>query len=196
MTNDTTALLKSYIRKEHQAIAQLLVTPFPGMTTLIDRIMTCAGKVVFIGIGKSGHIGKKLAATFASTGTPAIFVHGTEALHGDLGMIGAQDVAILISNSGETQEILAPLPSLKRMGTYLVAFTRNHHSTLAQACDLSIEIVVDGEADDLGLAPSSSSTAVLVVGDALGLTLSHLKRFTRQDFGLYHPGGTLGQMSK
>ncbi|MBV7407124.1 SIS domain-containing protein [Enterobacter sp. ENT03] len=193
MNNSTLPLLKNYMRKEHQAIGELLTAPFPGMEMLIDIILGAKGRVVFVGIGKSGHIGKKLAATFASTGTPAIFVHGTEALHGDLGMIHRDDIAILLSNSGETQEMLALLPSLKKMAVRRVAFTGNRHSSLAMACDLAIEIRVETEADDLGLAPSSSSTAVLVVGDALALTLSHLKQFTRQNFGLYHPGGTLGK---
>ncbi|WP_318372972.1 SIS domain-containing protein [Enterobacter sp.] len=195
MNNTTLSLLKSYMRKEHQAIGDLLTSPFPGMETLIETILNAKGRVVFIGIGKSGHIGKKLAATFASTGTPAIFVHGTEALHGDLGMIHVDDIAILLSNSGETQEMLALLPSLKKMGVRQVAFTGYRQSSLAMACELSIEIRVTTEADDLGLAPSSSSTAVLVVGDALALTLSHLKQFTRQNFGLYHPGGTLGKLA-
>ncbi|HBY5276661.1 TPA: SIS domain-containing protein, partial [Klebsiella pneumoniae] len=134
----------------------------------------------------------KLAATFASTGTPSFFVHGTEAVHGDLGMVAKDDVVILISNSGETAEILATLPSLKKMGNYLISFTRSHHSSLAISCDLSVEIPVKSEADNLGLAPSCSSTVVLVVGDAVALALSELKKFTRADFGLYHPGGALG----
>lgn len=147
---------------------------------------------MFIGVGKSGIIAKKLAATFASTGTPSFFVHGTEALHGDLGMIAREDVVILLSNSGETAEILATLPSLKKMGNFLVALTRSHRSSLATQCDLSVEIPVKNEADALGLAPSSSSTAVLVVGDALALALSEMKQFTQADFGLFHPGGALG----
>lgn len=112
---------------------------------------------------------------FASTGTPSFFVHGTEAVHGDLGMVAKDDVVILISNSGETAEILATLPSLKKMGNYLISFTRSHHSSLAISCDLSVEIPVKSEADNLGLAPSCSSTVVLVVGDAVALALSELK---------------------
>ena len=135
----------------------------------------------------------KLAATFASLGTPAIFVHATEAMHGDMGMITSEDLVILISNSGETKETLAPLPSLKRIGAATVAFTGQDDSHLAQACESVLTIPVTHEADDLGLAPTSSSTAALMVGDALACTISRLKGFTASDFALYHPGGALGQ---
>ena len=133
------------------------------------------------------------AATFASLGTPAIFVHATEAMHGDMGMITSEDLVILISNSGETKETLAPLPSLKRIGAATVAFTGQDDSHLAQACESVLTIPVTHEADDLGLAPTSSSTAALMVGDALACTISRLKGFTASDFALYHPGGALGQ---
>ena len=155
--------------------------------------MHLTGRLVFMGVGKTGHIGVKLAATFASLGTPAIFVHATEAMHGDMGMITSEDLVILISNSGETKETLAPLPSLKRIGAATVAFTGQDDSHLAQACESVLTIPVTHEADDLGLAPTSSSTAALMVGDALACTISRLNGFTASDFALYHPGGALGQ---
>ncbi|MEM6177068.1 SIS domain-containing protein [Escherichia coli] len=185
-------LIKHFMRNEHKAVEEVIDSPLSEVANLIKVLQSCQGNVVFIGVGKSGIIARKLAATFASTGTPSFFVHGTEAVHGDLGMVAKDDVVILISNSGETAEILATLPSLKRMGNYLISFTRSHHSSLAISCDLSVEIPVKSEADNLGLAPSCSSTVVLVVGDAVALALSELKKFTRADFGLYHPGGALG----
>jgi arabinose-5-phosphate isomerase len=159
----------------------------------VEMILQCKGKVVFLGVGKSGHIGKKLAATFASTGTPAFFVHATEAVHGDLGMIEKEDVVIAISNSGETPEVLNTLKSIECIGPRLISMTGNKHSTLARLSDVAIEVKVDREADPLNLAPTNSSTAALVVGDALAITLSQLKGFRKQDFGLYHPGGSLGK---
>ena len=161
--------------------------------SVIDKIMHLTGRLVFMGVGKTGHIGVKLAATFASLGTPAIFVHATEAMHGDMGMITSEDLVILISNSGETKETLAPLPSLKRIGAATFAFTGQDDSHLAQACESVLTIPVTHEADDLGLAPTSSSTAALMVGDAIACTISRLKGFTASDFALYHPGGALGQ---
>lgn len=159
----------------------------------VEMILQCKGKVVFLGVGKSGHIGKKLAATFASTGTPAFFVHATEAVHGDLGMIEKDDVVIAISNSGETPEVLNTLKSIQWIGARLISMTGNKHSTLAQRSDVAIEVKVESEADPHNLAPTNSSTAALVVGDALAITLSQLKGFRKEDFGLYHPGGSLGK---
>ncbi|EGW67680.1 SIS domain protein [Escherichia coli 2534-86] len=189
---DLIHLIKRFMRNEHKVVEEVIDSPLSEVANLIKILQSCQGKVVFIGVGKSGIIARKLAATFASTGTPSFFVHGTEAVHGDLGMVAKDDVVILISNSGETAEILATLPSLKKMGNYLISFTRSHHSSLAISCDLSVEIPVKSEADNLGLAPSCSSTVVLVVGDAVALALSELKKFTRAYFGLYHPGGALG----
>ena len=188
---DLIYLIKHFMHNELKAVEEVIDSPLSEFANLIKVLQSCQGKVV-IGVGKSGIIARKLAATFASTGTPSFFVHGTEAVHGDLGMVAKDDVVILISNSGETAEILATLPSLKKMGNYLISFTRSHHSSLAISCDLSVEIPVKSEADNLGLAPSCSSTVVLVVGDAVALALSELKKFTRADFGLYHPGGALG----
>lgn len=159
----------------------------------VEKILNCKGKVIFLGVGKSGHIGRKLAATFASTGTPAFFVHATEAVHGDLGMIEKGDIVIAISNSGETKEVLNTLPSIEMIGATLLSMTGNKNSTLAKKSDISIEVRIDGEADQHNLAPTSSSTATLVVGDALAVTLSRMKGFKKEDFGLYHPGGSLGK---
>lgn len=188
---DLIYLIKHFMHNELKAVEEVIYSPLSEFANLIKVLQSCQGKVVFIGVGKSGIIARKLAATFASTGTPS-FLFTVRKRYGDLGMVAKDDVVILISNSGETAEILATLPSLKKMGNYLISFTRSHHSSLAISCDLSVEIPVKSEADNLGLAPSCSSTVVLVVGDAVALALSELKKFTRADFGLYHPGGALG----
>lgn len=187
-------LVHTYMQREIAAM-QLIESQINDVQycSVIDKIMHLTGRLVFMGVGKTGHIGVKLAATFASLGTPAIFVHATEAMHGDMGMITSEDLVILISNSGETKETLAPLPSLKRIGAATVAFTGQDDSHLAQACESVLTIPVTHEADDLGLAPTSSSTAALMVGDAIACTISRLKGFTASDFALYHPGGALGQ---
>ncbi|MDF3030411.1 MAG: D-arabinose 5-phosphate isomerase [Moraxellaceae bacterium] len=151
------------------------------------------GRVVVTGMGKSGHIGNKIAATLASTGTPAFFVHPGEASHGDLGMITPQDVVIAISNSGETGEILTIVPLIKRMHAKLVSITNNANSTLARAADVSLEIGKSPEACSLGLAPTSSTTATLVLGDAIAVALLEARGFTAEDFAMSHPGGSLGR---
>lgn len=160
---------------------------------VIDRILHIEGHLILMGVGKSGHIGKKLAATFASTGTPAFFVHVTEAMHGDLGMITKNDVVMLISNSGETKEVIAPIDPIHRIGAEIIAVTGNNQSTLAIKSDYLLDVYVEKEADAYNLAPTSSSTATLVIGDSLALTVSEMKGFTEREFGLYHPGGALGQ---
>ncbi len=151
------------------------------------------GRVVVTGMGKSGHIGNKIAATLASTGTPAFFVHPGEASHGDLGMITPQDIVIAISNSGETAEILTIVPLIKRMHARLISITNNGSSTLARAADVSLEIGKSPEACSLGLAPTSSTTATLVLGDALAVALLEARGFTAEDFAMSHPGGALGR---
>jgi arabinose-5-phosphate isomerase len=153
----------------------------------------CRGRVVVTGIGKSGHIARKLAATLASTGTPAFFVHAAEASHGDLGMITAEDVVLLLSNSGETDELLTLVPHLKRQGAQLIALTGNEESSLAQAADVHLDASVDAEACPLGLAPTASTTAALALGDALALTLLDARGFSVEDFARSHPGGALGR---
>lgn len=153
----------------------------------------CRGRVVVTGIGKSGHIARKLAATLASTGTPAFFVHAAEASHGDLGMITTDDVVLLLSNSGESDELVSLIPHLKRQGAKLIALTGNEQSSLAQAADVHLDASVDSEACPLGLAPTASTTAALALGDALALTLLDARGFSVEDFARSHPGGALGR---
>lgn len=160
---------------------------------VIDAILSLKGRLIFTGVGKSGHIGEKLAATFASTGTPSFFMHATEAMHGDLGMVTKDDLVIDISNSGETKEAINPIDPIHRIGAKIVAMTGNKDSTLAKKSDYLLEVSVDGEADQFNLAPTNSSTAVLVVGDAIALAVSENKHFTEIQFGTFHPGGALGQ---
>jgi arabinose-5-phosphate isomerase len=153
----------------------------------------CEGRIVVLGMGKSGHIGDKIAATLASTGSPAFFVHPGEASHGDMGMIMHNDVVLALSNSGETDEILTILPLIKRLGVPLIALTGNPNSTLAKAADAHLDVSVEKEACPLGLAPTSSTTAALVMGDALAVSLLEQRGFTADDFALSHPGGSLGR---
>ena len=172
------------------ALSERLGAPFlAAARTLLE----CRGRVVVTGIGKSGHIGRKIAATLASTGTPAFFVHAAEASHGDLGMITADDVVLLLSNSGETDELVSLLPHLKRQGAQLIALTGSEQSSLAQAADVHLDASVDAEACPLGLAPTASTTAALALGDALALTLLDARGFSVEDFARSHPGGALGR---
>lgn len=158
-----------------------------------EAIYRCNGKIVVMGMGKSGHIGCKIAATFASTGTPAFFVHPAEASHGDLGMVTAQDIVLAISNSGESNEILALIPVLKRLHVPLLCITSNPESTMGKAADIHLSIQVSPEACPLGLAPTTSTTATLVMGDAIAVALLQARGFTADDFALSHPGGALGR---
>ena len=158
-----------------------------------DTILSCMGRLVVMGIGKSGHVGHKIAATLASTGTPAFFVHPTEAAHGDLGMIVDGDVVLAISNSGESEEISAILPALKRKNICLICITAHPESTMARHADIHLTAAVSQEACPLGLAPTSSTTAVMALGDALAITLLRARSFTREDFALSHPAGRLGK---
>ena len=158
-----------------------------------DTILNCTGRLVVTGIGKSGHVGHKIAATLASTGTPAFFVHPAEAAHGDLGMIVDGDVVLAISNSGESDEIAAILPALKRKNISLICITAHPESTMARYADIHLTAAVSQEACPLGLAPTSSTTAVMALGDALAVTLLRARSFTREDFALSHPAGRLGK---
>ena len=160
---------------------------------VIDALYHCQGKVVMMGIGKTGIIAHKMAASFASTGTPSIFVNAAEAVHGDLGMINANDIAILVSNSGSTNEILNLIDPLHRLGCKIVAMTGNMDSPLAKRADYALSIHVDEEACPLGIAPTTSTTATLLMGDALMVCLMEMRRFKAEDFALYHPGGALGR---
>ena len=155
--------------------------------------MNCKGRVVVTGMGKSGHIGNKIAATLASTGTPSFFVHPGEASHGDMGMITSQDVVIAISNSGNTSEVVTILPLIKRMGAPLISMTGNASSTLAREAVANLDVSVMVEACPLGLAPTSSTTATLVMGDALAVALLEARGFSAEDFAISHPGGSLGR---
>lgn len=185
-----------FMKRERDAIQLAIDSVDPAVSKVINRIIDAKavnGRVIFSGVGKTGHIGSKLAATFASLGTPSFFVHSVEAMHGDMGMITKDDVVILISNSGETKETIAVLPSIRSIGATIVSITRSADSTLAKGSDLPIVLPVNGEADDLGLAPSNSSTEVLVLGDAIGLTLARVAGFSKKDFAKFHPGGALGR---
>ncbi|MCF7501477.1 MULTISPECIES: KpsF/GutQ family sugar-phosphate isomerase [Pseudoalteromonas] len=153
----------------------------------------CTGRIIVIGMGKSGHIGNKIAATLASTGTPAFFVHPGEASHGDLGMITREDVVMCISNSGETSEVLGIIPVIKRIGAKMISLTGNPNSTMGKLSDVHVCIKVSQEACPLGLAPTASTTATLVMGDAIAVALLEARGFTADDFALSHPGGSLGK---
>ena len=160
---------------------------------VIDALYHCQGKVVMMGIGKTGIIAHKMAASFASTGTPSIFVNAAEAVHGDLGMINAKDIAILVSNSGSTHEILNIIDPLHRLGCKIVAMTGNMDSPLVKRADYALSIHVEEEACPLGIAPTTSTTATLLMGDALMVCLMEMRQFKAEDFALYHPGGALGR---
>ncbi|HEY5738847.1 MAG TPA: KpsF/GutQ family sugar-phosphate isomerase [Gammaproteobacteria bacterium] len=164
-----------------------------SFTDACELILRCSGRIVVTGMGKSGHIGNKIAATLASTGTPAFFMHSGEASHGDLGMITEQDLVIALSNSGETSEITLLLPLLKRLGIAVIALTGNPASTLARSAEIHLDVSVSKEACPLGLAPTSSTTASLAMGDALAIAVLEARGFTEEDFALSHPGGNLGR---
>ena len=184
-----------------RAVIQTEMAALAGLEARIDAtfadacriLLACRGRVVVLGMGKSGHIGGKLAATLASTGTPAFFVHPGEAGHGDLGMMMPGDCIIALSNSGETEEINRLLPAIKRRGLDLIAITGNGESTLARAADIHLDAGVDAEACPLGLAPTASTTAALAMGDAVAIALLDARGFTAEDFARSHPGGRLGR---
>mgnify|MGYP006086395339 FL=1 len=178
---------------EAQAVADLVAKIDDRFDTACELILACEGRVVVTGMGKSGHIGGKIAATLASTGTPAFFVHPGEASHGDLGMITAKDLVIGISNSGETSEILKLIPLLKRLGIPLITMSGNPDSSLGKAANVVIDVGVREEACPMNLAPTASTTATLAMGDALAVALLDSRGFTKEDFALSHPGGSLGK---
>ncbi|MEH6594404.1 MAG: KpsF/GutQ family sugar-phosphate isomerase [Colwellia polaris] len=186
-------LALNVINIEQQAIAELTQYINDDFAKACELMFNCRGRVIVIGMGKSGHIGGKIAATLASTGTPSFFVHPGEASHGDLGMVTIDDVILTISNSGETGEVLAIIPVLKRIGAKIIAMTGKPDSTLAKLADTHVCVKVSQEACPLGLAPTSSTTATLVMGDALAVALLNARGFTADDFALSHPGGSLGK---
>jgi arabinose-5-phosphate isomerase len=181
------------IRTEARAITALEGRIDAAFTAACRLMLACTGRVVVTGMGKSGHIARKIAATLASAGTPAFFMHPGEASHGDLGMITANDVVLALSNSGETDEILTILPLIKRLGVHLVTLTGNEHSRLAREADVNIDVSVEQEACPLGLAPTASTSAALAMGDALSIALLEARGFGPEDFALSHPGGRLGR---
>lgn len=191
--SDFTLSAKRTIGLEAEAVSDLIPHLDDNFNTACELILNCQGRVIVTGMGKSGHIGCKIAATLASTGTPSFFVHPGEASHGDLGMITGKDVVIALSNSGETAEVVTLIPLLKRMKTPLISITANRNSTLSESGDANLHIGVEKEACPLGLAPTSSTTAQLVLGDALAIALLEERGFSSDDFAFSHPGGSLGR---
>ncbi len=181
------------IRIESDAVIALSQRLNQDFNKACELILNCPGRIIVTGMGKSGHIGKKIAATLASTGTPAFFVHPGEASHGDLGMITKQDIVLAISYSGTSNEILTLLPLLKRSGIKIISMTGNPLSTLAEVAEAHLNIAVEEEACPLQLAPTASTTATLVLGDALAIALLEARGFTEEDFAFSHPGGALGR---
>lgn len=184
---------RSVVAIERDAVSALTDRIDEAFGAACRLMLSCEGRVVVTGMGKSGHIANKIAATLASTGTPAFFVHPGEASHGDLGMITDKDVVLALSNSGETSEILTIVPLIKRMGAPLVSMTGRPHSSLAREADVNLDVSVGKEACPLDLAPTASTTAALVMGDALAIALLDARGFTENDFAMSHPGGSLGR---
>ena len=184
---------KEVLRIEAEAIRRLIPRVGRQFKTAVSLIAGCKGRVIVTGMGKAGLIGQKLSATLASTGTPSHWVHPAEAIHGDVGRIAKDDVVIAISNSGETEELTRLLPVIKQIGSRLVALTGRPRSTLAQHSDAVLDVAVDKEACSLNLAPTSSTTAMLAMGDALAVVVAERKHFKERDFALLHPGGQLGR---
>lgn len=190
---DSLAEGRRVLKIEARAVQTLVDRLDAQFARAVDLLLRCKGKVVVSGMGKSGLVGQKIAATMASTGTPAFFLHPAEGIHGDLGMLGRTDVLIAISNSGETQEILQLLPYVERMGIPVVSMTGRMTSTLAKHSDVALDVSVSEEACPMGLAPTASTTAVLAMGDALAVVLLQKRGFKQEDFAQFHPGGTLGR---
>ena len=184
---------KQVLQIEAKAIEQLMARINEHFVQAVELILACEGKVVVTGVGKSGIIGQKIASTLASTGTPAFFLHPTEGIHGDLGMLEKKDIVVAISNSGETDELSQILPLIKRYGNRLIALTGKANSTLARAGDVVLDVSVEEEACPLGLAPTASTTVTLAMGDALAVALLEKRGFKKEDFAIRHPGGKLGK---
>lgn len=184
---------RQVLRMEAEAVLEQVERIDEHFKAAVEMIMACPGRTVITGMGKSGIIGRKIAATLASTGTPSFYLHPAEGIHGDLGMVTEGDVVIALSNSGETGEVLHILPSLRRIGAKLIAMVGNPNSTLAKNSDIVLNVGVTKEACPLGLAPTSSTTAALAYGDALALALLSKRKFTASQFAVFHPGGSLGR---
>lgn len=191
--NDYIEIAKETLQIEADALLNAIRHLSEEINEAVECIKMCRGKLIITGVGKSGLIGAKMAATFASTGTPSFFLHPTEALHGDLGMIGADDVVLAISYSGESGELSAILPHIKRFNIPLIGMTRNTESTLGRFSDTVLSIEIAKEACPLGIAPTSSTTLTLALGDALAICLMHARDFQKEDFASFHPGGSLGR---
>ena len=189
---DVRAIAARVLRLEADAVLGLVGKLDERFERAVTMLHACTGRVIVTGIGKSGIIGRKIAATLASTGTPSYFVHPAEAMHGDLGMLARSDVVVALSNSGETDEMLAILPALKRLGVPIVLFTGNPQSTLARQCEVVLDVSVTEEACPMNLAPTSSTTAALAAGDALAMALLELRGLRPEDYAALHPRGTLG----
>ncbi|HZQ61863.1 MAG TPA: KpsF/GutQ family sugar-phosphate isomerase [Casimicrobiaceae bacterium] len=187
------SLARDVLATEANAINALSARLGEPFVAAVRLMLHCRGRIVVSGIGKSGHVARKIAATLASTGTPAFFVHPAEASHGDLGMITPHDIVLMLSNSGETDELVSLSPHLKRQGARIIALTGNEQSSLAQAADVHLDAAVGAEACPLGLAPTASTTAALALGDALALALLDARGFSVEDFARSHPGGSLGR---
>ena len=181
------------LKIEADAVEKLIPRIDDEFVRAVQCILDCTARVVITGLGKSGHIGQKIAATLASTGTPSFFMHPAEAFHGDLGMVTEKDVVIAISNSGESSEIVNILPIIRRIGATIIAMCGRRESSLGQYSDYFVDISVEREACPLGLAPTASTTATLAMGDAIAMTLMSARNFTSQDFAMFHPGGALGR---
>ncbi len=190
---DILRMAKEVLEIEADAIKSVSCRVGDAFVRAVSLIMGCNGRVVVVGMGKSGIIGKKIAATLSSTGTPAFFLHPAEAIHGDLGMVTRGDVALLLSNSGQTRELMELIPFFKRFDVRIILFTGNLKSSLARESDVVIDIAVEREACPLGLAPTASTTVMLAMGDALASVLLQEKGFKAEDFAIYHPGGRLGR---
>jgi arabinose-5-phosphate isomerase len=184
---------KRVLRVEAQSLLDLAERMGENFSRAVELLYHCKGKVVLMGMGKSGLVGRKIASTFASTGTPSFFIHPAEGLNGDFGMLAKEDLIIAISNSGETRELLEVLPLIKRYGNRLITLTGNSTSTLAKAGDVNLDIHVEEEACPLNLAPTASTTATLALGDALAIALMGKRDFKKEDFAILHPGGALGK---
>ncbi|RUM62513.1 MAG: KpsF/GutQ family sugar-phosphate isomerase [Sulfurimonas sp.] len=187
------AIAKETLHTEAKTLVEAADNLEGSFSDAVEMILACRGKLIVSGVGKSGLIGAKMAATFASTGTPSFFLHPTEALHGDLGMIGKDDSVLAVSYSGESDELSSILPHIKRFNIPLIGMTRNHHSTLGRYSDVVISIRVNKEACPLDIAPTSSTTLTLALGDALAICLMKTRGFAKEDFASFHPGGALGK---
>ncbi len=193
MREDLLKLAAKVLRVEGEGILGLIPRLDERFLRALELLQACRGRVVVMGIGKSGIIGRKVAATLASVGTPALFLHPAEGVHGDIGMVARDDVAVIISNSGETEEVITLLPAIKRLGIPLIVLTGNPASTLARTADVVLDVSVAEEACPMSLVPTSSTTAALAMGDALAVSLLELRGVTPEDFAFFHPGGSLGR---